>query len=123
MDTKTKLLQLSELDAHLEVLKIDKQKAIDTILTDEITTQLLAIDDEFDPLSDAVKETFSQLESEVKLAVLEEETSVKSTSGYTAVFVKGRVSWDTKALDGYAAAHPEIEQFKKVGSPSVRLKK
>ena len=25
-----------------------------------------------------------------------------------------RASWDSKALTGYAAAHPEIEQFKKI---------
>ncbi len=121
MDIKTKLLQLMELDDHLEVLKIDKQRAIDTIITDEIRRQLSAIDDELDPLSIAVRETFDQLESEVKVAVLEHGATVKPTSGYTATFVKGRVSWDTKALDGYAAAHPEIERFKKVGSPSVRL--
>ncbi len=123
MDTKTKLLQLMELDDHLEVLKIDKQRAIDTIITDEIRGQLSAIDDELDPLSMAVRETIAQLEREVKVSVLEHGATVRAETGYTATFVKGRVSWDTKALDGYAAAHPEIERFKKVGSPSVRLRR
>lgn len=40
-----------------------------------------------------------------------------------AIFIKGRVSWDTKGLDGYAVAHPEILIFKKTGEPSVSLKK
>ena len=120
---KTKLLQLKELDAHLEVIKLDKQRAIDTILTDEVRAQISAVDDEFDPLSEAVKETFGQLEEEIKVAVLEHGTTVKEPGGYTASFVKARVSWDTKALDGYAAAHPEIERFKKVGQHSVRLRR
>lgn len=46
--------------------------------------------------------------------------------GVTVSIRKGseRVSWDTKALKGYAAAHPEIEQFCKVTitSPAVTVK-
>lgn len=123
MSIETKLLQLQELDAHLEVIKMDKQQAIDTILPDEVKANLSAIDDEFDPLSEAVTETRGKLEDEVRVAVLEHGTTVKAASGYTATFVKGSVSWNTKALDGYAAAHPEIKRFRKTGSPSVRLKR
>ena len=123
MSIETKLTQLQELDAHLEVIKLDKQQTIDSVLTDKIKAELLAIDSEFDPLSEAVMETFAKLEKEVKIAVLEHGATVKGTSGYTATFVKGRTNWDTKALDGYATAHPEIEQFKKVGSPSIRLRR
>jgi len=39
-----------------------------------------------------------------------------------AVYVKGRISWDNKALDGYAAAHPEIGAFRKQGDPSVSIR-
>ena len=120
---KAKLTQLQELDAHLEVIKIDKQRAIDAILTDEVKARISAVDDEFDPLSEAVRATFTQLEDEVKVAVLERGATVKEPFGYTATFVKARVSWDTKALDGYAAAHPEIERFKMIGSSSVRLRR
>ncbi len=123
MTIETKLLQLKELDAHIEVIKLDKQRAIDTVLTDEVRAQLSAIDAEFDPLLEAVQTTFAQLEDELKVSVLEHGATVRAKTGYTATFVKGRVSWDTKALDGYAAAHPEIERFKKVGSPSVRLRR
>jgi hypothetical protein len=41
-------------------------------------------------------------------------------------FVRGgeRVTWDAKALEGYAAAHPEILKFKSVKAtePSARIK-
>ena len=39
-----------------------------------------------------------------------------------AIYAAGRASWDTKALEGYAVAHPEILQFKKVGEPSVSIR-
>ena len=38
------------------------------------------------------------------------------------VYGKPRETWDTKALTGYAAAHPEIERFKKVGEPTVTVR-
>ena len=118
---KGKIEQLKNLDAQREIIRLDKQKAIDAVLTDEIKAKLAAIDAEFDPLTDAVNETIGVLESEVKTAVLSHGASVKGA--YTAVFYKGRVSWDTKALNGYAAAHPEIEQFRKVGNPTVSIRR
>lgn len=39
-----------------------------------------------------------------------------------AVYSKGRATWDSKALDGYAVTHEEILQFKKTGAPSVAIK-
>lgn len=39
-----------------------------------------------------------------------------------AIYAKGRTTWDTKALDGYASTHQEILQFKKTGDPSVSIK-
>ena len=52
------------------------------------------------------------IEKKIKTRVMEtgevaevDGASVSIRSGYT------RTSWDGKALQGYAAAHPEIEQF------------
>ena len=118
---KNKLEQLKDLDAQRELVRLDKEKAIDAVLTDEIKAKLAAIDAEFDPLTEAVNETIGVLENEVKTAVLSYGASVKGA--YTAVFSKGRTSWDTKALNGYAAAHPEIEQFRRVGNPSVSIRR
>ena len=117
----SKLEQLKELDAKKEELRLGKQSEIDAVLTDEIKAKLAAIDAGFDPLIDAVVENVTKLESEIKKAVLEHGATVKGV--YTATYSKGRVRWNTKALDGYAAAHPEIEQFKQIGSPSVSIRR
>lgn len=119
-EIRTKLNQLRELDAHLDVIRMGKKEAINKILTDKIKAQLTEIDIEFDEISDAIKETVDTLASDIKELVLASGEGYKG-DGYSASFVKGRVSWDTKALNGYAAAHPEIEQFRKIGNPSARI--
>lgn len=77
---------------------------------------------ELQPAIDAM----TALEKQIKAHVLEtgeishgvDGIEVNVRSGYT------RQSWDSKALAGYAAAHPEIAQFCKETnvSPSVSIK-
>lgn len=123
MSIETKLNQLRELDAHLDVIRMDKNAAIETVLTDEIKAKLTDIGIEFDKLSESIRSTAATLEAEIQALVLKDGVSIKKGDGYGAIYVKGRVTWDTKALDGYAAAHPEIEPFRKVGEASVRINK
>ena len=69
------------------------------------------------------QDRITALEVEIRADVLAGKASLKGdTSKWSAVWVKGRTSWDTKALDGYSAAHPEIERFRKVGEPSVTIR-
>ncbi len=120
---KTKLTELKKLDARYESVKLGKQNSIDDILTDEIIKKLDTVDLEWKSLLEEANENVGLLTDEIKVIVLEHGASVKNDAGYSATFVRGRTSWDTKALNGYAAAHPEIEQFKKTGNPTVRLQK
>lgn len=66
-----------------------------------------------------------KVEAELKSTVMELGETV-SHDGSTVSIRSGyeRVSWDGKKLAGYAAAHPEIEAFKKVSvvKPSVSIK-
>jgi hypothetical protein len=70
-------------------------------------------------------QTIKDLETEIKEEVLAtgeipqaEGAKVTIRSGYR------RASWDTKALEGFAAAHPEILVFKqeKAYPPSVSIR-
>ena len=119
---KQRLQQLEELYAQQDLVSIQKQEAIDRILTPELKAELAAIDLEFGQQADAIMKTINVIESEVKLAVVTHGTTVKGQR-FMAVYNKGRVSWDTKGLDGYAVAHPEIEIFRKQGEPSVSIRK
>lgn len=63
----------------------------------------------------------SELTEAINKAVLEKKESVKGELLH-AVFSLGRTTWDTKKLEGYAIAHPEINELKKTGSPSVSIR-
>jgi hypothetical protein len=122
MKTIEKLNALGELEAKRTILQLDKDKLIEGVLTPEIKQALKDIDDEFSETFKAIDGGRKQLEDEIKSEILTIGESVKGEV-YRASFVKGRIAWDTDALEGYAAAHPEIMQFKKEGSPSVRISK
>ena len=64
----------------------------------------------------------SELQEQIKAEILSRGTSVKGAYLH-AVFMKGRVSWDSKMLEGFALAHPVILQAKAEGKPSVTIRK
>jgi hypothetical protein len=69
------------------------------------------------PLLQAAQE----LEDVIKRAVLQQGASIKGKTLH-AVYSRGRVTWDGKALQSYAVTHSEIKKFSKVGEPSVSIR-
>ena len=121
-DIYEKIEKYSDLTFGIDAISQEKQAAIDMVLTPEIKEKLAEIDAEFDPKAEQISQQKSMLEAEIKLNILAAGRTVKGTF-HSFVWSKPRVSWDTKALDGYAAAHPEIAQFRTEGSPSVSVRK
>ena len=122
MDIYGKIERYSDLGAGIDLVNQEKAALIDTVLTPEIKEKLAEIEAEFEPRIEQLSSEKSMLESEIKMEVLEAGRTIKGTF-HSFVWSKPRVSWDTKALDGYAAAHPEIAQFRTEGSPSVSVRK
>jgi hypothetical protein len=122
MDIYEKIEKYSDLMFGIDAINQEKQTLIDEVLTPEIKEKLAEIDAEFDPKIEEISQEKAALEAEIKQEVLEAGRTVKGTY-HSFVWSKPRVSWDTKALDGYAAAHPEIQQFRIEGSPSVSVRK
>ena len=120
-DIQQKLDILADLRAASDAIALQKQALIETVLTPEIKEKLADIDAEFAEKSAAVTEKAATLEAEVRQAVLEHGASVKGTF-LQAVWMKGKTTWDTKSLDGYALAHPELNVLRKTGDPSVSLR-
>jgi len=119
---ETKLDELSELYAQRDLSTMEKQKLIDAVLTAEIKAKIAEIEAEFSGKGEVVGEKITTLENEVKELVKQSGQSVKGQFLH-AVFAKGRVTWDSKSLDGYLKAHPELNEFRKEGEPSVSLRK
>lgn len=121
MNTQEKLNQLFDLRSAKTALDLQKQDAIDKILTPEIKAQLQDIDAEYLEKYQAVDIKIADLEAEIKNDVLAAGETIKGEH-MMAMFVKGRTTWDTKALEVYSLAHPEIAALRKTGEPSVTIK-
>ena len=122
MDVYEKIEKYSDLGVGIDLIHQEKQALIDEVLTPEIKEKLAEIDAEFEPKVDALSQQKSMLEADIKQEVLSAGRTVKGTY-HSFVWSKPRVSWDTKALDGYTLAHPEIAQFRAEGAPSVSVRK
>lgn len=71
---------------------------------------------------DAQAKQADKLIKQIKTAVLKHGETIKGNR-LQAVWNKGRTGWDTQGLIGFAVAHPEMEQFRRVGSPTVSIRK
>ena len=68
-------------------------------------------------LSTSIKE----LEEEIKKEVLSRGETIKAEH-ISAIWNKGKETWDGKLLAGYALAHPDILAARKVGEPTVSFR-
>lgn len=121
-NAKEILEQLTELYAQQDLLKIDHDKARDAAIPEEVEAALADVDAEFAPKLDAVAQKIAALEADAKTAVLAEGATVKG-GALQAVYAKGRVTWDGKKLDGMMSLIPQLEDARKVGEPSVTIRK
>ncbi|MCC7361977.1 MAG: hypothetical protein IT317_21005 [Anaerolineales bacterium] len=119
-DIAAKLDELTELRAAAEITRLDYEAKREQILQ-VVQAELEALETEYAPLLEAAAARAETLEAEIKADVLAAGASVKG-GGLQAVYVRGRVSWDTAALDDYAANHPEVQGFRRQGAPSVSLR-
>jgi hypothetical protein len=116
------LNELAEYQAHKDLINLQKQELVETILTPEIKAKIAEIESEFAGKSDIVDSAITKLTEQVKGLVLALGSSVKGDHLH-AIFGKGRISWDAKGLDGFAVGHPEILYMRKEGDPSVSIRK
>lgn len=118
--SNNKLDRLAEIQAQRETVRMDHDAKINELLA-PLAAQLAQLNAARDEDLGSFDDAIAELTTEVKADVLAHGETVKGER-LMAVWVKGRTSWDSKRLDGYAAAHPEIESFKTVGEPSVTIR-
>lgn len=120
--TITELMQqLEDARARLDLLQADVDTLKDKAIPVEVKMALAEIDAEYEDALNAAKEAYAAAEKAAKDAVAEHGESVKGQF-LQAVWSKPRVTWDAKALDGYALNHPELFAFRKEGAPSVSIR-
>lgn len=112
---------LAELKAQLDLEMMNLQ-AQREIIMESVKERLAIAELAAQPTIDMLTASIAAREAQIKTAVIEAGVSVKGAH-LQAVYSKGRASWDTKGLDGYAVAHPEINVFRSVGQPIVSIRK
>lgn len=122
MDIYEKIESYSDLGVGIDLVHQQKQALIDEVLTPEIKEKLKEIDEEFVEKENDLIRKKELLEEEIKQEILQAGRTIKGDY-HSFVWSKPRVRWDTKALDGYAEAHPEIRIFRSEGSPSVSVRR
>ena len=113
--------QLAKLNADREELIEERERAIRTLMPEELRQQLDEVAEAFHQRVQGLDAERESLENAVRAQVLRGGETVKGAK-LLAIFQEGKTSWDTKALDGYAAAHPEVAAFKKKGNPFVTIR-
>jgi len=122
MSASDLLEKLTELQASIDLLKLDKADTLDKVIPPEIKAAMEAVNAEFDEKIEAANKRFSEIEQAVKVAVIDAGETIKG-GAYQAVFNKGRVSWDSKQLEGLMIAFPRLAEARKEGNPYVSLKR
>lgn len=115
------LTALRELRAMLDAARMDMQACMDSVLTKEQHQEISDIRMEFVPRIEEMEEKIGEYEQSIRDVVLAAGES-QAASGLQAVYAKGRVSWDTRALDALTDAHPWLAKYKRVGDPSVSIR-
>lgn len=87
----------------------------------EIENRKAEIAAEYNGRLEAAMKNMAALEDEIKRAVVQIGKTVKGTF-LQAVFMKGRITWNTDMLDGMIIAFPELAKARKEGAPSVSLR-
>jgi hypothetical protein len=99
--------------------KIDRQTRD---VYDEITKRKTDIEIEFSGKAQDVEANIKKLEAEIKADVKAAGASVKGKF-FHAVYVKGRVTWNTDKMDAWCNDHPFLKDARKEGEPSITLRK
>lgn len=115
-DVSQMLDELANVRSRVEQIAAAKQAFIDALLAGHADAL-----DAFDAQASQISARAAELESAVKAAVASGGKTVKGAS-LQAVWAAGRVSWDSKGLEGVAVVMPEILKFRKVGEPSVSIR-
>jgi hypothetical protein len=121
-----KLDQLAEYQAQRDAANLAKQELIDAVYTPEIRQAIADIEAEFTLKNMVVDEKIADTEAEIKAELLDlGEIPIEQRKGkyFMAVYVKGKTTWDGKKLDGMMSIIPALKDARKVGDPSVTIRR
>lgn len=89
---------------------------------EELEARKAEINAEFDGKAESANENIASLTARIKAETIKEGHTVRGAH-WQAVYVKGRVTWNTDMLDGMIVAFPALVKARKEGQPSITLRR
>jgi len=120
--TITRLDELSNLRDEVSRLEAKRKEVLDEIVID-LAPQIKAVNEVYDEEREALQSEIHELDNLIKDSVGNLIKGTVKGEFLMAVYSKPRVTWDGSGLLGYMVAHPEIKAFKRVGKPSVSIRR
>lgn len=117
-----KVDRLADLHTALTVLELQKQEVLRKHLPPEALQMIEEIDAEFTDRKGQVEAEIKELAEEVERGTIERGYSVTGQFGQM-VYQPGRVTWDTKKLEGMATLIKGINEARRVGKPFAQFKR
>jgi hypothetical protein len=119
-----KIKRFENLTFMQDAMRLRYEELRRSLIPPEIQAQLDDIDAEQQTERESIDAGLAKLKAEIQEEVVMAGKTVEGEY-YQVVFNKGRTTWDNKKLEGYAAAHPELQNFQTHHEPTVsfRVKK
>lgn len=111
----------SQIQERKAQLQADTEAKTRQVYSD-VAARKAEIEAEFSGAVRAVDENIKKLEAEIKA---DTKCAGKSVKGkfFHAVYVKGRVTWNTDKMEAWVVDHPFLLSARKEGDPSITLRK
>lgn len=122
METKQLIDDYSRLTIFIKDLEDACKASIEAIYTPEQLAMIEEIKAKHQAEIEPMLAELKRLEGNLKAITIAKKETQRGTM-HMFSYTKPRVTWDNKGLDGYMVAHPEIKAFRKVGDPSVSVRK
>lgn len=119
-DIVSKLNQLAEMRTAADAARAKVQAERAEILR-SVQAELDRFDAAHEPLLRTAAEHVARLEAGIKNDVFRHGSTIRGATLY-AVYTKGHVTYDAKALAPYAETHPELLQYQRVSEPTVSIR-
>lgn len=120
--TAVELDELYELREQIQQCEAGRKSEIDEAIA-FCAPEIKEINERYDSQCGPIQSKIRKLDNHIKATVRSAISETVRGTFLMAVWSKPRVTWDSKGLLGYMVAHPEIEAFKRVGEPSVSIRR
>jgi hypothetical protein len=116
-----KVATLADLEAAMDLIKSEQHELIQSRIPQEVKLEIEEIKAEYADRLATFQESYEHLKREVTAEVLALGETVRC-GRKQAVYISGRVSWDSKKLERLAKQYPEILEARKQGEAYITLR-